>query len=182
MERIVFLTGVPGVGKTTVLMKIVEELEEKGFSIGGVVSQEVREGGLRVGFRIVDLDTKREGWLAHLNRKKGPRIGRYGVCLDDLEDVGVQAIQDAIQRSDIVVIDEVGPMELLSQAFRKAVVQALNGDKPVLGIIHHRASDPLIAEIRSREDAAIIQVTRDNRERLPALITAEILERLFRGQ
>jgi nucleoside-triphosphatase len=182
LKRIFFLTGRPGVGKTTVLLRTVEELREKGFSIGGIVSQEAREGGSRVGFKIVDLDTEREGWLAHVRHPRGPKVGRYKVCLEDLESVGVNSILNATMKADIIVIDEIGPMELFSQAFRESVTEALNSKKTVLGTIHHRVRDPLIFAIKNREDAKIIEVTKENRDGLAELVVQKISEILVKSQ
>ena len=80
------LTGSPGVGKTSVLLRIVESLKAKGYSVGGMVSREVRVGRDRVGFEILDLNTGRKGWLAHVAQKQGPQVGRYRVNLEDLEE------------------------------------------------------------------------------------------------
>jgi len=177
LKRIIFLTGRPGVGKTTVLLRIVDELKRRGFSIGGMVSQEAREGGSRIGFKIIDLETGREGWLAHVRQQQGPKVGKYTVCLEDLESVGVTAILNAIRRADVAVIDEVGPMELFSKAFKDGVTEALNSGKTVFGIIHYRAWDPLIEAVKRRGDTKIIEVTLENRERLHELIVQEVSER-----
>lgn len=78
-KRILLLTGSPGVGKTSVLLRIVESLKAKGYGVGGMISREVRVGGGRVGFEILDLNTGRTGWLAHVTQKHGPQVGRYRV-------------------------------------------------------------------------------------------------------
>jgi len=178
LKRIIFLTGHPGMGKTTVLLSTVEALKRRGFSVGGMVSREAREGGSRVGFRIIDLETGTEGWLAHVRQPQGPKVGKYTVCLEDLESVGVAAILNAVKQADVTVIDEVGPMELFSKAFKDRVTEALNSGKMVLGTIHYRAWDPLIEAIRRRDDAKIIEVTMENRERLGELIVQEVSESL----
>jgi len=178
LKRIIFLTGRPGCGKTTVLLKTIEELKQKGFSVGGMISREVREGGLRVGFKIVDLDTENEGWLAHVRQPRGPKVGKYTVCLEELESIGVNAVLKATEKADITVIDEVGPMELSSQSFKKAVMEALNSGKTVLGTIHYRAKDPIVLAIKKREDVQIIEVTLANRDKLPAIITQEVSKSL----
>ncbi|RLI04544.1 hypothetical protein DRO38_01030 [Candidatus Bathyarchaeota archaeon] len=175
MKRAFFLTGRPGIGKTTVLLRIVEELKKRDLKIGGLISQEIRRAGTRVGFKIIDLDSGREGWLAHVRQPVGPKVGKYRVCMKDLESIGVDAILRALREADIVVIDEIGPMELFSQLFKKAVVEALNSGKMILGTIHYRIKTSFIAEIKEREDVAIIEVTRENREDLPEDITREIL-------
>ena len=120
MKRAFFLTGRPGIGKTTVLLRIVEELKKRDLKIGGLISQEIRRAGTRVGFKIIDLDSGREGWLAHVRQPVGPKVGKYRVCMKDLESIGVDAILRALREADIVVIDEIGPMELFSQLFQKS--------------------------------------------------------------
>jgi nucleoside-triphosphatase len=137
------LTGSPGIGKTTVLIKAVEALKTGGASVGGMISREAREGNVRVGFEIIDLTNNKHGWLAHVNQKKGPQVGKYHVNLLDLENIGAKAIMEAVGKCDIVAIDEIGHMELFSQKFKQAVKQALESQKPVLAIVHAKAKDPL---------------------------------------
>lgn len=173
-KRLFFITGSPSVGKTTVLLKAIEALKKLGLKVGGIISREVREEGVRVGFEIVDVEATRRGWLAHVNQPDGPAIGKYRVNLKDLETVGADAIRNAVKNAQIVIIDEVGSMELHSLAFKEAVVQALNSNKPVLGVIHQRARDPLINTIKARDDAEIIEVTRENRERIHNLLINKI--------
>jgi len=171
-RKAVFLTGRPGIGKTTVLLRAVELLKARGARVGGMVSREVREGGRRVGFEIIDIATGRRGWLAHINQPVGPRLGKYRVNLADLENVGVRAIREAIGHADIVVIDEVGPMELFSAEFRRAVREALESGKPVLGTIHYRARGPLLNAIREDPSIEVITVTLQNRDRLPEQVAS----------
>jgi len=175
LKKAFLLTGRPGVGKTTVLLRVVEKLRRQGFNIGGLISREVREDGFRVGFKIIDLDSGREGWLAHVRQPVGPKVGKYRVCMRDLESIGVEAILRATRESHVAVIDEIGPMELFSQLFRKAVIEALNSEKTILGTIHYRGKTPFIAEIKRREDVKIIEVTRRNREELPEEICRDVL-------
>ncbi|MFQ6077505.1 MAG: NTPase [Candidatus Bathyarchaeia archaeon] len=172
----VFVTGRPGVGKTTVLLRCVRALEAMGMRIGGMFSQEVRRGGIRVGFEIYDPLTKRRGWLSHVNQPKGPRVGRYRVNLRDLEEVGVWSIDNAIKEADCVVIDEIGPMELCSDAFREAVIRAVGAHKPLLGVIHWRMRDPVIETIKARRDVTVYEASLHNRDRLHETIVEKIAE------
>lgn len=174
--RHIFLTGPPRIGKTTIVLKVASELKNMGLKVGGMISQEIREGGVRVGFKIVDLNTCVEGILAHINHKGGPSVGKYRVCLEDLENVSVKAILNACEESDLIVIDEVGPMELHSEEFKRVVLKALNSGKTVLGTIHYRASSPFMDAVRKRGDTEIIEVTYGNRGSLPKMIIREISE------
>ena len=160
------LTGSPGVGKTTVLARTVSDLRARGVSVGGMFSREVREGGVRVGFEIVDVASGRRGWLAHANQKGGPQVGKYHVNLNDLDSVGVQAINTAVERSDVVVIDEIGPMELFSAKFKEAARKTLKSGKLVIAVVHWKAQDQLVTEAKSRSDAEIFTVATENRETL----------------
>jgi nucleoside-triphosphatase len=118
---VLLITGAPGTGKTTVLTKTVNLLRERGFSVGGMLSREIREGGVRVGFEIIDLETQKRGWLANIKQSNGPQVGKYRVNIDDLEAVGVQAMIHAAAASDIIAIDEIGPMELSSEKFKEVM-------------------------------------------------------------
>ena len=185
MKRLFFITGSPGIGKTTVLLRTVEVLEKAGIKIGGMISHEVREEGNRVGFEILDFETKKHGWLAHVNQPTGPQVGKYRVNLKDLEVVGAESIRNAVATAQVVIIDEVGPMELHSLVFKEAVVQALNSGKPVLGVIHQRARDQLIDLIRRRADAEIIEIAYANRENVHKLLidrVNQVLEKKPEGE
>jgi len=168
----IFLTGRPGIGKTTVVLETVKLLRESGVGVGGMVSFEVRERGVRVGFRVRDLASGLEGWLAHVSLASGPRIGRYRVDVRVFESIGVEAILHALcdDSVKVVVVDEVGPMELLSHKFRDAMYKLLDSGKNVLGTIHYRCDDPLARSIRSMSDVEVVEVTFDNRGRLPSII------------
>ena len=174
MKRVLLLTGAPGIGKTTILIKTVDALRAKGISVGGMISREVREGNVRVGFEILDLTNGKHGWLAHVNQKSGPQVGKYRVNLGDLENIGTQAILDAIEKCDVVAIDEIGPMELYSQKFKQAVKQALESQKLVLAVVHAKAKDPLMTLAKQRGDAMIFTVTLDNRGYLYEQLTRQV--------
>ncbi|MGB9854364.1 MAG: NTPase [Candidatus Bathyarchaeales archaeon] len=165
-KRIFLLTGSPGIGKTTILLKIVEALKAKGYRVGGMVSREVREGGTRIGFEILNLETKERGWLAHVNQKTGPQVGKYRVNLEDLNNTGVGAIISTVKDCEFVIIDEIGPMELFSEKFKQAVKEAVESGKLVIGALHWRAKDKLIEMVKAREDAEIFTVTYENRDGL----------------
>ncbi|MDH5622980.1 MAG: NTPase [Candidatus Bathyarchaeota archaeon] len=178
MKRLIFVTGPPGVGKTSVLLRSVNGLKNRGYKIGGMISREVREGGVRVGFEIMDFSTGQRGWLAHINQPTGPKISKYRVNLTDLEAIGVSSILDAIRSADMIIVDEIGPMELFSSAFRDAVIQAAESDKPVLGTIHFGLRNSLVNSLKKREDAEIFEVTYENRETLHNFIIDKVVQSL----
>jgi nucleoside-triphosphatase len=174
--RVWLLTGAPGVGKTTVLSKTVDILKGRGVSVGGMVSREARDCCTRLGFEVIDIANGKKGWLAHVDQKKGPQVGKYRVNLADLEAIGVEAITQATANCEVVAIDEIGPMELFSQKFKAAVAYALESAKPVLAVVHAKAHDPLIAAAKGRADAEVLVVTADNRDGLPMQLAQQLLK------
>ncbi|NIR18048.1 NTPase [Candidatus Bathyarchaeota archaeon] len=178
LRRLIFLTGRPGVGKTSVLLRAVDILQGKGFEVGGMISREIREQGVRVGFEIMDLQTGAQGWLAHVDQPTGPRISKYRVNLSDLNNVGAGSILRAVEKAHIVVVDEIGPMELVSSDFKDAVMQGVESRKVMTGTIHYTARDPLIDKIKAHEDSEVFEVTRQNRSRLHTLMVGRVLQHL----
>jgi len=172
------LTGVPGVGKTETLLKIVKRLEEKGITVGGMVTEPIIENNERAGFKILDWKTKKEGILAHKNFDSEIDVSGYKVNLKDLEEIGVPAILDAIENCDLIVIDEVGKMEISSQKFVDAMRKLLDCDKCILMTLHKKSRNPLLQEIRRRDDVRIIEVTRIGKTVLYSQVAPEF-ERYF---
>lgn len=172
------ITGRPGIGKTTAVLKAVEGLRRRGVHVGGFISREVREAGVRTGFIIVDLSTGEEAYLARVGSGL-PKVGKYTVLVSELERVGVRAVLKALESSDVVVIDEIGPMELYSQLFKEAVVKALNSLKPVIATIHFRArEDPFGRAVLSRDDVTVISLLPHNRDKVPHFIVEQVLTKL----
>lgn len=162
------------------MLRIVKTLKDEGYSVGGMISREVRVGVGRVGFEILDLKTGRKGWLAHVTQKQGPRVGRYKVNLADLDVIGAEAIMNAVTDSDVVIIDEIGPMELYSRRFKEAVTKAVESPKLVVGVVHWKAAGSLMSEVKGRNDAEVYQVTLENRGNLDEMMSKEALHFLSR--
>lgn len=166
MERIA-ITGSPGVGKSTVCRNILKHLS---CTYSGMLSADIRVKGERVGFEIKDIATGKQGILAH-KEGSGPRVGSYQVILSDLNNIGVAAIKNAMS-SELIVIDEIAPMEFKSPEFIKAVGEALDSDKSMLVVLHQKSSHPLAERIR--REFQVYTVTRENRERLVPEIADKI--------
>ncbi|PYL80266.1 MAG: AAA family ATPase [Verrucomicrobia bacterium] len=126
--------------------------------------EEIRAHGERLGFKIITLDGQ-EALLAHVDFKTPERVGKYGLDLSALETVGVEALREAVHARQLVVIDEIGPMELRSPIFRDVVNQALDSGAPILATISAR-SLPFTGAIKERPDVTVIEVRPGNREQL----------------
>ena len=164
----VLVEGLPGTGKTTLVERVLTRLKD--MKAGGFVTREIRQGGERKGFRIITLD-KEEGVLAHEDQHGDMKVGKYAVNLETLEKVGVASIERAMKEGDLVVIDEIGKMELFSGRFRDMVEIALNSDKQVLATVPAEGP-PFVEEIKARKDIHLIKLTPGNRD--------EVLEEVIR--
>jgi nucleoside-triphosphatase len=155
----ILITGNPGVGKTTLIQSIISKLN---IPAGGFYTAEVRdENGKRWGFKIIAVADGREDVLASVDTISQRRVSKYGVNVVAIDRIGVTAVRDALSRDGIVVIDEIGRMELASKQFRDVVLEALDSPKPVLGTI--AIKDTSFAEkIKKRQDTRIIKLTRVN--------------------
>jgi nucleoside-triphosphatase len=166
MASVYLLTGRPGSGKTTVIKQAISGQEIKS---GGFYTEEIRTAGVRQGFRIITLDGH-DAVLSHVDNTGRYRVSRYGVDVANLDDTAVAAIERAIADSDVIVIDEIGKMELFSARFKEAVLKAIDSDKKVLGTIMlnpHSFAD----KIKRRPDVKVIELTRANNEQVLKEIT-----------
>ncbi|TVL99365.1 MAG: AAA family ATPase [Candidatus Brocadia sp. WS118] len=162
MKKHILLSGKPGIGKTSVIKKILPLVE---LDAGGFFTEEIRVMDRRMGFRIVTLDGT-DGILAHIECNSNYKVGKYRVDLDSFEKIAIPALEDAIKSKSIVVIDEIGTMELFSIQFRELVRKILNSDKTLLCTIKENG-DAFTEEIKNRRDIALITVNYENRETLP---------------
>jgi nucleoside-triphosphatase len=157
MKRALLLTGQPGSGKTAIIKEALARTKVKG---GGFYTEEMRTGGVRQGFRIVTLDGQ-EAVLAHVDISSPHRVSKYKVDTGALDRVGVSALRRAVTESDLVIVDEIGKMEVLSPQFKETVRQAIDSDRKVLGTIMLNFH-PFADEIKRHPQAETLSVTRDN--------------------
>jgi len=163
--KILLLTGQPGVGKTTVVTRLYSYYSARGLRIQGISTREIRENGVRLGFKIRDVGTGREGWLARKDYSAGPRVGPYHVISEDLENIGVVGLQQAIQGpADMIVVDEIGPMEMTSPAFRNVISAILSGERPTVATVKLGSRYPEVERIRVRSTQ--LEITKENREEI----------------
>jgi nucleoside-triphosphatase len=158
------LEGRPGIGKTTVARRLVALLLEGGTPVDGFTTGELRTGGRREGF-VVEAVSGVQEVLAHVGLPGPPRVGRYGVDLAAFERVALPTLR-APGPGRVVVVDELGKMELASAAFRAAVVELLGRDVAVVATVQlarHQFTDAL----KRRPDVRVVRVIEATRGGLP---------------
>jgi nucleoside-triphosphatase len=163
MGKTLLLTGHPRIGKTTIIRKVIEKLGDR---VGGFYTEEIFGPGGRKGFKLITLDGK-EIILSHKDFRdpKMPRVGRYGVDIKALDNVGVTAIQQTVQAGKILVVDEIGKMELFSKSFREVMLSAILGPTPILGTIIYKPY-PAADIFKALAQVTIWEVNMMNRAKL----------------
>lgn len=161
-KDILLLTGAPGIGKTTIIRKVLREINT--FA-AGFFTREIRREGKRVGFDIVTLEGDSK-LMAHIDFNKRHRVGKYGVDLTAIDDLATSSILIGIEKNALLILDEIGPMEILSENFRNAVISAIMSPCPILGTIA-KHSLPFIDKVKSNENVRLIEVDRMNRNQIP---------------
>src|SRR5210317_2017818 len=152
------ITGKPGVGKTTLVQEIIKRMGS--VNMAGFYTSEIRCSGSRLGFELQGLNGGCRT-LAHVDIDSRHRVGRYGVDKDGFEEF-LTTLDLLNPDVELIVIDEIGKMELFSNCFRNLVCDALNADKQVLATIALTGND-FIREIKQRLDIRLLEVTHANR-------------------
>jgi nucleoside-triphosphatase len=167
VRKNILLTGRPGVGKTTLIKKLSDALGP--FHPAGFYTDEIREGSVRKGFELVSLDGRKQ-ILSHVDVKGLFRVGKYGVDI-----VGFEAFLKVIDflspAVGLIIVDEIGKMECLSDKFRTLLRKILNSDKSLIATIALRGGG-IIAEIKGQRETTLWEVTSQNRDSILSEVLA----------
>lgn len=174
-SKIFLLTGKPGVGKTTLLRKIVNSIPK----IAGFITEEVLdENGDRIGFQMVSLNEpfeKRQ--LARpyqMNLDFSTKFGRWSILFDEVEYF-TEKYMKVPDRGTIFILDEIGPMQCSSRKFMKNVKELIEnsekGGYTIIGTIKQDPSripsiDEFICQVKNFAGDSVIEVTEFNREEI----------------
>jgi nucleoside-triphosphatase len=154
------VSGLPRSGKTTLVKKILEAPSIK-KEAAGFFTEEFRNKGERIGFRIVTIPEKKAGILAQKGIPSPFRVGPYGVNIPELENLGCGALTKAKSSGNLIVVDEIGKMELLSETFRSLLTDVLDSPQTVLATIMER-THPFADRIKKRPDVRLFFLERNN--------------------
>jgi nucleoside-triphosphatase len=163
MSPKVLITGSPGSGKSTMMLKLIEDLRPR--RVAGLSTPEVRRRGAREGFKMIDLANGVEEVLA-MTHGSGPAVGKYRVNVAGVDEM-VRRIRPTLDSADLICIDEIGKMELFSTEFEKFVDHAFSLDKPMIAVVHRS----FVSRYRNR--GQVFSVTRANFEQVRQSILAE---------
>ena len=161
MGHTLLLSGRPGIGKTTLIKAVAAQVGDRA---GGFYTEEILGPGGRKGFRLITLDGQ-SAVIAHIDFKSRSQVGRYGVKVDVIDQLGAGAIRAAIDHNPIVIIDEIGKMELFSSQFQSAVLKAVSGSKIVLATTMSN-EQPWLSALKSLPQVTLWEVNQTNRTRM----------------
>jgi nucleoside-triphosphatase len=161
LKKNVLITGLPGVGKTTLIKRIFEAL--KHLHPIGFYTAEIKEGGERKGFELISLEGKRS-LLSHKEVRSPYQVGHYKVDVENFEDF-LNSIPFSDPLTHLIIIDEIGKMECLSDQFKKILEEILDSEKRVVATIAFKGGG-LIAGVKERDDVKIFEITKKNRDSL----------------
>ena len=154
----ILVTGPPRSGKSTLIEKVVQRISRPAT---GFFTQELRDKGRRVGFSITTLEGK-TGVLAHQDIRSTFRVGKYGVNLEDLDQIAVPSMLPSTP-DQIVVVDEIGKMECFSRLFKETLLKVLSADNLVIGSVAIKG-DRFIQSIKQRDDVSLVSITEKTRD------------------
>lgn len=172
-HHILLITGTPGIGKTTLLRKLAAALP--GYRVGGFYTEEIRETGVRQGFRLVGFNHER-GVIAHVDIDHRYRVGKYGVDVAAIDRLAANTL-DVRDEIDFYLIDEIGKMECLSDVFVSRMRTLLDSDKTVVATVGKRGGG-LIEQVKQWPGSRLWEITHANRDALVTDVTAWLRERL----
>ena len=169
---IIVLTGAPGVGKTTAVIRVARALKERGVKVGGIVSRELRINNVRIGFEFIDLTSNDRSVLASITGN-GPKVGKYFVNVAGCR-FAAERLTNAVRNSDVIICDEIGPMELKSKEFIDSVKNLLEVDKKVIVVVHQKLQHPLTDEFRNKS-SLLIDLDLENREKVNEILLDKLI-------
>ncbi|KAL8549961.1 hypothetical protein ACS0TY_008695 [Phlomoides rotata] len=184
------VTGPPGVGKTTLIIRVLEalKLSNPSLKIQGFYTREIRDGAERVGFEVVTLDGRR-GPLASskvnsLESRRWPNVGRFKVDVSSFESLALPELQ-VNEDTDLFIIDEVGKMELFSSSFFPAVLRVLESKIPLLGTVpipKFGREIPEVARLKNHPGATVYTLNTSSRDAMKEQIYSNLVELLQNGK
>jgi nucleoside-triphosphatase len=163
------------------MRRLLEHYSSAGVMVNGMITEEARSGGVRTGFRIRSVMSGEEGWLATKTTGTGPKIGSYTVNTADLERIGAGSLRNAARgEAPLVLIDEVGPMEMTSPVFKEALVEVFKSNKTVVTTVKYGSNYKEVEHVSKMRHSKTFTMSKDNRDSLLAEIVATVDEALGR--
>ncbi|MFX1391756.1 MAG: nucleoside-triphosphatase [Promethearchaeota archaeon] len=164
MKNKILITGAPRCGKSTFISQVIDYcIEKKGFNICGFLTPEIRKNGNRIGFNIVDVFSKNIFSLARVgNFKSRYKVGKYYVFIEEFEKYLNNYLDLQEKSFDLIVIDEIGKMELLSSIFQAFIKKIFLSNNSILATIGLKLHHPLKNYLLNLPSVQLLNLNRQN--------------------
>jgi nucleoside-triphosphatase len=161
MPRNILITGRPGIGKTTLIKKLIDHYQHEAYWF---YTEEIRQNNRRTGFRIRTSENKEE-ILASVDIRRPPYVSKYGVNVVGFEEVVLPLLQSALEKRKTLFIDEIGKMELFSKMFKELIQRVLDSSNLLVATIG-KAEHGFISKVKGRSDVTLYELTLVNRDKI----------------
>lgn len=136
MSNKILITGLPGCGKSTLISRIIDYYTKHNFIIHGFITPEVREHDKRIGFDIIDIFSGEKSQLARVGKFNTKyRLGKYNIFIDKFDKFMEKTLNLEKTQFDLIIIDEIGKMELFSEGFQEIIKRIFNTDISIIATI-----------------------------------------------
>jgi nucleoside-triphosphatase len=169
----ILLTGEPKSGKSYLLSKLIKSfLKNNKIKMKGIISSELQFNGIRVGIKIKNINKESEKLMAikifknkKYNGKNNKHLGSYQVDVNALEQIALPVFND-LRGCNLLIIDEIGKMELFSKKFEKQIKELFSKKQKllILAIVPISNDIPLVKKLKEKKDTEVFQLSKTNRE------------------
>jgi nucleoside-triphosphatase len=172
LDKCFLLTGKPRVGKSTAITRIINRIGPENF--GGFYTEEVRNSTNRIGFNCVTLCGESQR-IASVESKSSLRVGRYGVEIDTFESIALKAVRQSLNTKKIIVIDEIGFMQMLSIPFQELIHEIVSSSQHIILGTICLDRHPQIDKIKELPGIKLYMMHEENRDLTTEVIVNDIL-------
>jgi nucleoside-triphosphatase len=177
MSKKILITGPPRCGKSTLIVKLIDYLSDRNYIIHGFLTPEVRKQGNRIGFDFEDINSRERGKLARIgNYNTKCNLGRYSIFIEDFENLILKLEDIVFHKQDLIIIDEIGKMELFSKKFQNLINKFFHSGNTIIATIGQKIQHPLKNSLLKMPEIIIFTLSRQNHQEIFKKIIAIIAE------
>jgi nucleoside-triphosphatase len=155
----ILITGQPGCGKTTLIKKVARSIS---IPFCGFFTNEIRKKGKRAGFEIESF-AGNKAVMSHLDIKSSFRVGRYGVDIESIDRIAVFEVEIALSENRLLIVDEIGKMELFSERFRDLILKVFQREIPFVGTILYKPH-PFCDRLKCSSGVKLLTLRKSNQD------------------
>lgn len=160
------ITGLPKSGKSTLLESLVSRYNGMAQ---GFITREIKNGDKRTGFEIVTSNGEHV-LLAQTEVETDFPVGRFFAMPNNISKA-IKSISD-FGSADLLYIDEIGQMQLLSAEFKTLLSSYLNSDRTFLASVSRVYESDEIEFLISHKDSLLFSLTESNRGKVEEAMNA----------